>query len=326
MPIPFIPILLGGGALLASALGVKKGVDGVSYIKAAKRISERAQRNHKAAVSRLEAKRLEVNNYADRYAQHLLDVRRKTFKRFVEFVESLGQRGSVQASQALEEVHITPPQLREFKVAAIEAHHAVAGAASVAASSAGTYAGTAGLISLFGTASTGTAISGLSGAAATNATLAWLGGGSLAAGGGGMALGTVILGGIAIAPALLVGGFMLGGRGQDALTEARRYESGVSIAVAKVNGLTCFMDRVITRICELKTLVRDLDGKANRALNNLDAATFDIRNDSDVRNFQQAGIIVKALAEIMKTPVLDDQGQLTGQSRYIQLKYRTLAG
>ncbi|MDM8564325.1 hypothetical protein QUF74_01580 [Candidatus Halobeggiatoa sp. HSG11] len=43
------------------------------------------------------------------------------------------------------------------------------------------------------TASTGTAISGLSGAALTNATLAWLGGGTLASGGGGMAAGTALL-------------------------------------------------------------------------------------------------------------------------------------
>ncbi|UVJ40560.1 hypothetical protein [Arthrobacter sp. CJ23] len=45
----------------------------------------------------------------------------------------------------------------------------------------------------FGTASTGTAISTLSGAAATNATLAWLGGGALAAGGGGTAAGSALL-------------------------------------------------------------------------------------------------------------------------------------
>jgi len=49
------------------------------------------------------------------------------------------------------------------------------------------------LVAAFGTASTGTAISGLSGAAATNATLAWLGGGSLAAGGGGVAAGAAVL-------------------------------------------------------------------------------------------------------------------------------------
>lgn len=45
----------------------------------------------------------------------------------------------------------------------------------------------------FGTASTGTAISTLSGAAATNAALAWLGGGAVAAGGGGTALGSALI-------------------------------------------------------------------------------------------------------------------------------------
>lgn len=45
----------------------------------------------------------------------------------------------------------------------------------------------------FGVASTGTAISALSGAAATSATLAWLGGGALAAGGGGMAAGSALI-------------------------------------------------------------------------------------------------------------------------------------
>lgn len=45
----------------------------------------------------------------------------------------------------------------------------------------------------FGTASTGTAISTLSGAAATNAALAWLGGGTVALGGGGMQAGSALL-------------------------------------------------------------------------------------------------------------------------------------
>lgn len=49
------------------------------------------------------------------------------------------------------------------------------------------------LVSMFGTASTGTAISTLSGAAASKATLAWFGGGALAAGGGGIAAGTMAL-------------------------------------------------------------------------------------------------------------------------------------
>lgn len=50
-----------------------------------------------------------------------------------------------------------------------------------------------GVATTFGVASTGTAIAGLSGAAATSAALAWLGGGTLVAGGGGRAAGTAIL-------------------------------------------------------------------------------------------------------------------------------------
>lgn len=57
-----------------------------------------------------------------------------------------------------------------------------------------------GVVSIVGAASTGTAISSLSGVAATNATLAWFGGGSLAAGGAGMAGGFWVLGGIIAAP------------------------------------------------------------------------------------------------------------------------------
>lgn len=51
-----------------------------------------------------------------------------------------------------------------------------------------------GIATTFGVASTGTAISTLSGAAATKAALAWLGGGALAAKGGGIAAGKLLLG------------------------------------------------------------------------------------------------------------------------------------
>ena len=65
-------------------------------------------------------------------------------------------------------------------------------------------AGSWALVSLLGSASTGTAISGLTGVAATNATLAWFGGGSLAAGGAGMAGGTAVLGGLVALPLIYI--------------------------------------------------------------------------------------------------------------------------
>ena len=71
-----------------------------------------------------------------------------------------------------------------------------------------------GIATVFGVASTGTAVSALSGAAAANAALAWLGGGALAAGGGGMAAGEAFLAlmgpiGLAIAGfGIIAGGFL----------------------------------------------------------------------------------------------------------------------
>ncbi|MET3696920.1 hypothetical protein SAMN05877753_101504 [Bacillus oleivorans] len=73
-------------------------------------------------------------------------------------------------------------------------------------SGAGTAVGAWALVSTFGTASTGTAIAGLSGAAATNATLAWFGGGATAVGGGGMAAGSAVIGGLVVIPALALTG------------------------------------------------------------------------------------------------------------------------
>lgn len=70
----------------------------------------------------------------------------------------------------------------------------------------GTALGAWALVSTVGTASTGTAIAGLSGVAATNATLAWFGGGSIIAGGGGIAAGTAVIGGIIAIPAIALMG------------------------------------------------------------------------------------------------------------------------
>lgn len=77
-----------------------------------------------------------------------------------------------------------------------------------------------GIATTFGVASTGTAISALSGAAATNAALAWLGGGTLALGGGGMAAGNAFLAlagpvGWAIAGVAIVGSGLLFWKAKD---------------------------------------------------------------------------------------------------------------
>jgi hypothetical protein len=90
-----------------------------------------------------------------------------------------------------------------------------AGAAGLA-----TGLGTVGLMTAFGTASTGTALSALTGSAYIHATLAALGGGSLAAGGFGMVGGAIALGAAFFAPAAVVGGYLFNKQVRKAYDEA----------------------------------------------------------------------------------------------------------
>jgi hypothetical protein len=302
MPIPLIPLLLGGAVAASSVFGLKKGADGYSAIKKAKEKAENAQTRGENAVKSLELRRDEVSREAQAYADLMVKVRQETFARFTQFLESLGQRGSMEAIEALEEVNITTPQIKEIKIATIETHRVATGAFSAVGASTGAGAGATGLVGLLGTASTGTAISGLSGAAATNATLAWLGGGSLAAGGGGMAP----------------------GRGQKALTEATEYEAKVSKEIANMRAMEDFMKKVIQRIHELKSLLTNIDRRANQSLDKLSPRTFDSEKDEHIKEFQATGLLIKALADITKTPILDQEGHLTKDSYNIQTKYRTI--
>jgi hypothetical protein len=185
--------------------------------------------------------------------------------------------------------------------------------------------GTLGLIGLFGTASTGTAISGLSGVAAWNATLAWLGGGSLAAGGGGMALGTVVLGGITVGPALMIGGFVLGGEGKKALTKAIEYAKEVDNKIAQLDKSKGFLGQVQRRIKELQYLVNSLNSRAIKGLNELESrANFNLHLEEDATKFRELLLLIKASSEIMKLPILDEKGKLTKATENLQEKYRHL--
>ena len=96
-----------------------------------------------------------------------------------------------------------PPELRQLNL------WQDAGTAGMQAVAAGAAAGVAavGVVTAVGTAGTGAALSALSGAAYVNATLAALGGGSVAAGGLGMAGGVAVLGTVVAAPAALVMGY-----------------------------------------------------------------------------------------------------------------------
>jgi hypothetical protein len=154
---------------------------------------------------------------------------------------------------------------------------------------------TAALVGLFGTASTGTAI-------------------------GGMALGSLVLGEIALGPAaLLVGGFMLGSKGEKALTKAVEYQAKVDIEIDKIIAVEEFLQKVQDRICELGNLVDELDDRAIEILDDLESKPFN--RNRDAAKFQRLALLIKALVEIMKASILGANGKLNPGTENFVAKY-----
>lgn len=131
------------------------------------------------------------------------------------------------------------------------------GAGSVAA------IGSWSVVSLLGTASTGTAISTLSGVAATNATLAWLGGGALAAGGAGMAGGATLLGGIVIVPAIGIMSWQSRAKAEKLTTETSKIKAEL---VKLAQAIKQHMDTIVATTAATDRLASPTEALASKYL------------------------------------------------------------
>lgn len=328
-----IPLILGAVALGTGVFGVGTGIVGVADINDAKKIGEHAQERYERAVSQLKVDREAANKVAENYGQLQLDIIISTIKRFVVFLEQIGQRTSQDDWQFLEGLEISIQQLKEYKATVIQAEEWLKGSASAAFAGAAAASGAASFAKSFGTATvtntvtrffglwttevvTEVGISQLSGAAARSAIVAWLGGGSTVVGG-------FVLGGITLGPALMTGGLQLAGKGQEALTKARDYNCKVNTAVAEIEKARDKLQFAQQRIKELRILVLSLNHQAVFGLHELESQPF-FDKDRDVSKFQQVALLVKALVEIIRTPILDDEGQLNPDTVTIRAKYCNL--
>ena len=107
------------------------------------------------------------------------------------------------------------------------------------------------------TAGTGVAISTLSGAAATNATMAALGGGTVASGGLGMAGGAIVAKGLVFAPALAIGGLMMNSKANEAINQAQEILSQSYICAEKMDEAGRYMDCLSDRMSSMKNNLED---------------------------------------------------------------------
>lgn len=319
-----IPLILGAAALATGALGVGAGISGLSDMDEAKEIGKNAQRDYEDAIYYLNSQREKTNQIAQDYGEFQMDIVVRTIGRFIEFIEKNIGKANQSQQKFLEGFDgISVEQIKKYKTATIEAENFFNGGVKAIGGAAAGYGGAMSLATSVGVASTGTAISGLSGVAATNATLAWLGGGSLAAGGGGMALGSIVLGGITIGPALMLGGFVFAGQGEKALTKARQYEAEVNKATAEIDAVSDFFEQVIRRINELGGLLKSLNNQAIHGLDELESLKYFDKN-RDAGQFQQVALLIKAISEIIKTPVLDGEGWINPTTGAITARYCSL--
>lgn len=314
MPLPFI---LAGAALASAAYGAKKGYDGYQshseadeIVKSAKQRYDRKreafdeqERTTMAALAMLGKKELEIG---------------KRFGEFKILADKLQQQINAGRQNKLD-INIPKHKLQEVEdyshtVIGVLGTFAGAGAAGAAAGFA-VYGG----VMALGAASTGTAISSLAGVAATNATLAAIGGGSLATGGLGMAGGTAILGAAVAGPVLAIAGWAYNSHGEEALKNARKADSEVNEAIQKlgraikhlgetkpyVHKIRSTLTSIYNQFNHYFDRLRDIDSHLQDAKNgNIDAAAELAKlNDSIIRIIENGYALATILVDVITTPI-----------------------
>lgn len=322
MPIPFALIGLGAGA---AALGVGKTIKAGFDQKEANNTNREAQEIVNIATKDANFSRSKSGQAVTNLGQQKIFVLNNSMRRFItsfEKIHNITFNESIGIDE-LSGIHLDQQSMDELKEMSSVASSLLGGAASGAALGAVTAFGAYGGAMAFGAASTGTAIATLSGAAATNATLAFLGGGSLAVGGLGMAGGTAVLGGLVAGPALAVLGFVMGAK-----ASANRDNAYSNLAKAEE-----FQEEMQTT-CKLCNAIRMRATMFERLLLKLNVifepAVYGLEQIIEISgtDYQQyspsqkatvaMGVsIASAIKAVLDTPILTEDGNLTKESAKI---------
>lgn len=209
MPLPLIPAIAAGLAVITAAAGAKKGFEAKRDMNKAKSINQTSQEIAQEAEEFIAMARERTNEAITELGQEKIRILTTSINEFISNFEKI-KNINLKNSQGIDELknfNPTSESFKQLKEASFEAKkiamNGLAAIGSGALLAYGTYSVVmSGLGGLIVTATTGTAIGTLSGVAATNATLAWLGGGALTAGGLGVTGGMVVLGGSWLDPHL----------------------------------------------------------------------------------------------------------------------------
>lgn len=310
------------------------GIQGIQNRSIAHKIKQVCSEYAEAAEALTEERRGELNRHIEVFGALRLQALHETLAKFLEILEDLKQHNRVKEYELLAGLGIdtkTFEALGSLDMSVQESLRATATAGALGiAAVLGTPVIVTGTVTAFATASTGTAISTLSGAAASNAVLAWLGGGSIASGGAGMAAGQVVLTGITAGATagvtLLASGILISTHYARKLTEAKTYEKDIALGVANLEKAWMVMDAIADRVDELTEVTEELHGRLVPLLSQLEALVpvFDASNKSHATIFNQCGLLVKTMVELSQVPLLGEEGELTDESLSVTVHVKTI--
>lgn len=321
MPIPFLLIGIG-----AAALGIGKSVKAGFDQSDANDTNERAQRIVDNAVEQANLYRKNSGEAVTSLGNTKIRVLDQSVQSFVESFEKL-HNVDLTDSVGLDELNnfrIDKQGLKELKSMQTMASSIAGGVAGGTVLGAAAAFGAYGGAMMFGAASTGTAIASLSGVAATNATLAFLGGGSLAAGGLGIAGGTAVLGGLVAGPALAVMGFVVGAKASanrdDAysnLAKAREYREEMQTVMTVCRGIRLRANMFERLLIRLNAVFEPLIYKLDEII--LTSGTdFSCYTAEEKAVVAEGMSIAGAIKAALDTPILTEEGGLTEESEQME--------
>jgi hypothetical protein len=317
MPLPFI---LAGAAVAAAGYGAKKGYDGYQDKSDANDILKASKKKYSEQKSLFDEQNELTNQSLSMLGDLQLNIG-NDFKEFRTIAEKLLNKINQVNSKDLE-IDFPQHKLDEIdglvlSTTAYMGKVAGAGAAGAAAA----YAVYGGVMAV-AAASTGTPIAALSGAAAYNATMAAVGGGSIAAGGFGMAGGAMVLGGVVAAPIMAIAGWAFASHAEEALSDARKTRKEVNEIVSKMekgrnqlSKTSLYVDRIYAETERLYVVFKEYFDNL-KAFDQLIAAKNDIAKFEDdvIRLIHNGYQIAAILTDIITTPLFkpkqDEQGNI----------------
>lgn len=317
-----LPLLFIGVAAATGTFGVGSTIKAGFDANTAKNVNQNANEIVQSATDWVNAQRLACGRSLAQLGEEKLFVLNSTVTEFLDCFQKIKNVDfkETEGLDELKKMHLDEHEFVEMRslvnFAGSLAGGAVAGTAGGALAAFGAY----GAAQALAFASTGTAISALSGAAATNATLAFFGGGSLAAGGLGMAGGTAVLGGLVAGPALMVMGLVAGNAAKKNLEQAytNRAEAVQIAAELEKAGLQC--ETIRRRTYLFYNLLARLDTYFLPLIYRMEEIVE--QEGDNYRNYKSeskkviasCASVAVSVKSVLDTPLLTDDGLLTGES------------